>query len=104
VLHLTVCPPVDETHPHIGHAKDGDGPEANACGRGADGGAFSAACGQRDEVHRPWLARLVEDPGVGTFVHQDSSAGGVDGFVIVTTGPEQGKQRWRLSDRHAACG
>jgi GNAT superfamily N-acetyltransferase len=38
------------------------------------------------DVHRPWFAGLVEDPNVGTFVHEDSS-GGVDGFVVVTTGP-----------------
>jgi len=37
------------------------------------------------EVHRPWVAGLVADANVGTFVHEDSS--GVDGFVIVTMGP-----------------
>jgi hypothetical protein len=38
------------------------------------------------DVHRPWIAGLVGDPEVGTFVHE-SSDGGVDGFVIVTNGP-----------------
>ena len=38
------------------------------------------------DVHRPWLAGLVDDAAVGTFVHEDSN-GAVDGFCIVTTGP-----------------
>src|SRR3954470_2433762 len=38
------------------------------------------------EVHRPWLARLVGDPAVGTFVHEDGE-GHVDGFVIITVVP-----------------
>jgi hypothetical protein len=46
---------------------------------------FQRPAANATEVHGPWLAGLVEDPSVGTFVHQDSS--GVDGFVIVTTGP-----------------
>ena len=35
------------------------------------------------DAHRPWLSRLVEDPDVGTFVHEDSD-GEVDGFAIIT--------------------
>lgn len=38
------------------------------------------------EVHRPWLAQLIENPEVGTFVHEDSD-GDVDGFAIITTVP-----------------
>jgi hypothetical protein len=34
-------------------------------------------------VHRPWLARLIEDGSVATFVHESDGAE-VDGFVIVT--------------------
>lgn len=47
---------------------------------------FQRPATQAIEVHRPWLAGLVDDPDVGTFVHEDGP-GGVDGFVIVTTGP-----------------
>lgn len=43
------------------------------------------AAGAR-ETHRPWLSQLVENPEVGTFVHEGSD-GLVDGFVIITTLP-----------------
>lgn len=38
------------------------------------------------EAHRPWLSHLVENPEVGTFVHEDSD-GDVDGFAIITIVP-----------------
>ena len=47
---------------------------------------FQRPAANATEVHSPWLAHLVEDPDVGTFVNEDES-GGVDGFVIVTVVP-----------------
>jgi GNAT superfamily N-acetyltransferase len=38
------------------------------------------------DVHRPWLSHLVENPDVGTFVHEDAD-GDVDGFAVITTLP-----------------
>lgn len=38
------------------------------------------------DVHQPWLARLVEDPDVGTFVADDSD-GSLSGFVVITLVP-----------------
>lgn len=38
------------------------------------------------DIHLPWLAQLVEDTEVGSFVHEDNN-GEVDGFVIITTTP-----------------
>lgn len=45
---------------------------------------FQRPARNASDVHRPWLSRLVEDPDVGTFVHEDPN-GAVDGFVIITT-------------------
>lgn len=36
------------------------------------------------QAHRLWLSKLVKNPAVGTFVHEDTH-GDVDGFVIITT-------------------
>lgn len=47
---------------------------------------FQRPAANAHQVHLPWLARLVADPDVGTFVHEDDS-GGVDGFVIITVAP-----------------
>ncbi len=47
---------------------------------------FQRIAADAAEVHRPWLARLVDDPAVGTVVHEDGD-GSVDGFVVVTTRP-----------------
>lgn len=38
------------------------------------------------EVHRPWLAKLVDDPDVGTFVHEGDD-GALDGFLVITVVP-----------------
>jgi GNAT superfamily N-acetyltransferase len=38
------------------------------------------------DIHRPWLARLVDDDAVGTFVHEDDDAE-VDGFLVITVVP-----------------
>src|SRR5215210_7435042 len=47
---------------------------------------FQRAAANAREAHRPWLSQLVENPEVGTFVHEDFD-GDVDGFVIITTLP-----------------
>jgi GNAT superfamily N-acetyltransferase len=47
---------------------------------------FQRPAANATEVHSPWLARLVQDPDVGTFVNEDESSG-VDGFVIITIAP-----------------
>ena len=47
---------------------------------------FQRPAANAKQVHWPWLSRLVEDPDVGTFVHEDSH-GDVDGFAIITTVP-----------------
>jgi GNAT superfamily N-acetyltransferase len=38
------------------------------------------------ELHRPWLAGLVEDESAGTFVHEGAD-GGLDGFIVATLVP-----------------
>lgn len=45
---------------------------------------FQRPAADAREVHLPWLARLVGEPAVGAFVHEDAEDE-VDGFVIVTT-------------------
>jgi hypothetical protein len=47
---------------------------------------FQRPAANAREVHRPWLAQLVENPEAGTFVHEESN-GDVDGFAIITTVP-----------------
>ena len=47
---------------------------------------FQRPASDARDVHRPWLATLVESPNVGAFVHEDSD-GDVDGFAIITTVP-----------------
>lgn len=47
---------------------------------------FQRPAANAREAHRPWLSQLVENPEVGTFVHEDSD-GDVDGFAIITTVP-----------------
>ena len=47
---------------------------------------FWRPAGHAIDVHRPWLAKLVEDDGVGTFVHEVAD-GNVDGFLVITLVP-----------------
>ena len=47
---------------------------------------FQRPAANAREVHRPWLSQLVENPEVGSFVHEDSD-GDVDGSAIITTVP-----------------
>ncbi len=47
---------------------------------------FQRPAANAREAHRPWLSQLVENPEVGTFVHEDSD-GGVDGFAVITIVP-----------------
>src|SRR4051812_39591378 len=47
---------------------------------------FQRPAANARDAHRPWLSQLVEDPDVGTFVHEESD-GEVDGFAIITTVP-----------------
>jgi len=47
---------------------------------------FHRPAANASDLHRPWLSQLVDDPEVGTFVHEDAK-GDVDGFVVITTVP-----------------
>ena len=47
---------------------------------------FQRPANDATEVQRPWLAKLVEDDEVGTFVHE-AADGSIDGFIIIATVP-----------------
>lgn len=47
---------------------------------------FQRPAANARDVHRPWLSHLVQNPDVGTFVHEDAN-GDVDGFAVITTVP-----------------